>query len=193
VVAQAMSRLYLAIGEQNRKRDCAAGPPRVTEDPHFVGMARCADAGCHPQAVALWKQTVHAQAWQTLLDGGRAYHYDCIGCHVTGFGEPARSGATLCKPEPLTDVQCEVCHGPASAHVAAGGLEDTPTVKRRPADDLCANRCHTPEHSDTFELAAYLRDILGKGHGEKRRAALGPGPTGHELRQAGLRKAGRAP
>ena len=52
--------------------------------------------------------------------------------------------------------------------------------------------CHTPEHSDTFDYEAYLRDILGPGHGEKAREKLGEGPTGHELRQAGLKKAGGA-
>jgi hypothetical protein len=36
-----------------------------------------------------------------------------------------------------------------------------------------------------------LRDILGKGHGEKARAQLGNGPTGHELRQKALAAAGR--
>src|SRR5207302_3135873 len=109
---------------------------------------------CHPKAVALWKTTVHAHAWQTLVDSGRAFHHDCFSCHTTGGEDAARGGATLCKPEPLIDVQCEVCHGPASAHVAAGGVEDQPTVVKKPAADLCANRCHTPQHSDTFALEA---------------------------------------
>jgi hypothetical protein len=154
-------------------------------------MARCGEADCHPKAVALWKTTVHAHAWKTLVDDGRAFSLDCFACHVTGAGEPERKGATLCKPEPLTDVQCEVCHGPASAHVAAGGIEDTPSVIKRREPDFCATKCHTPQHSDTFALEAYLRDILGEGHGAKRRAELGAGPTGHELRQAALRRAGR--
>jgi cytochrome c2 len=52
--------------------------------------------------------------------------------------------------------------------------------------------CHTPEHSDTFQFEPYLRDVVGKGHGEARRTALGDGPTGRELRAAGLAKAGGA-
>jgi hypothetical protein len=187
-----MAALDRRLGEENRKRDCAQPAPAPVE-PRYVGVARCGEAGCHPKAVATWRTTVHAHAWKTLVDDGRAFSHDCFGCHVTGAGEPARGGATLCKPEPLVDVQCEVCHGPASAHVAAGGLEDPPSVVRRPAEDLCATRCHTPQHSDTFDRTAYLRDVLGPGHGEKTRAALGPGPTGHELRQAALRRAGRAP
>jgi len=191
-VRLAMQELDRRVGEDNRTRDCAEKrPPQI--EPHYVGMASCGQGGCHPKAVALWKQTVHAHAWKTLFDTGRAFSHDCFSCHVTGADEAARAGATLCKPEPLQDVQCEVCHGPASAHVAAGGIEDVSTMTKRPPDGLCALRCHTPEHSDTFQLEAYLRDILGEGHGAKRRAQLGAGATGHELRLAGLRKAGRAP
>jgi hypothetical protein len=35
-----------------------------------------------------------------------------------------------------------------------------------------------------------LRDVLGVGHGEKRRSELGDGKTGHELRRAAIEKAG---
>ena len=86
----------------------------------------------------------------------------------------------------LVDVQCEVCHGPASKHVAEAGLEDPKSLTLKPADRFCADNCHTKEHSDTFQLQAYLRDVVGKGHGEKLRASLGDGPTGHELRTKAL-------
>jgi hypothetical protein len=59
-----------------------------------------------------------------------------------------------------------------------------PTPK--PTEERCRS-CHTKDHSDTFALDPYLRDILGPGHGEDRRRALGAGPTGHELRSAALR------
>jgi Cytochrome c554 and c-prime len=180
-----MKQLDRVVGEENRKRDCAKGPPPPSE-PHTVGMSKCGDGGCHPQAVAFWKQTVHAHAWKTLVDDGRQFHNECFSCHVT-------PGATLCKPEPFTDVQCEVCHGPASIHVARGGEEEPISVTKKPDTRICAEQCHTPQHSDTFQLEAYLRDILGDGHGKKRREQLGAGPTGHELRQAALKKAGRAP
>ena len=58
-------------------------------------------------------------------------------------------------------------------------------------DDMCATQCHTSEHSDTFQYEAYLRDIVGEGHGNGRRRKLGDGPTGRELRAAGLEKAGK--
>jgi hypothetical protein len=94
--------------------------------------------------------------------------------------------------ESLRDVQCETCHGPGSKHVDASDAEAKTTIRLAPPPELCANKCHTPEHSDTFDRTAYLRDIVGPGHGEKARALLGSGPTGHELRSAGLAKAGKA-
>ncbi len=49
--------------------------------------------------------------------------------------------------------------------------------------------CHTEQHSDTFQYEAYLRDILGPGHGAAARTKLGNGATGHELRSAALARA----
>ncbi len=155
--------------------------------PTYVGTEECAN--CHAKEVAFWSKTRHAAAFATLEESGKQLDYECIGCHVTGWDEPG--GSTLAKNEALRNVQCEVCHGPGSIHVDKDGNDAPRTIARRPAADLCATRCHTPEHSDTFEMQAYLRDILGPGHGDKARAALGDGPTGHELRAAGLAKAGK--
>lgn len=176
-----------AAGEANVK--AAAGeavPPAPKGTASYVGMASCAD--CHSEEVDFWKKTVHAQAWQTLVDRGQQFDYECIGCHVTGFGKPG--GSNLGHNENLRDVECEVCHGPASIHVAKGGEGKAAALVRNPPQELCATNCHTHEHSDTFQYEAYLRDIVGKGHGEDLRKKLGDGPTGHELRKAALDKAG---
>jgi len=94
--------------------------------------------------------------------------------------------------EDLRDVQCETCHGPGSLHVEADNdAQAKKTIQRSPPEDLCATQCHTSDHSDTFQLEAYLRDIVGPGHGGKRRKELGEGPTGRQLRAAGLEKAGK--
>jgi hypothetical protein len=176
----------VAAGEANVK--AAAGKP-VPQPPKgeatYVGMEKCAD--CHDDAVKFWKKTVHAQAWQTLVDRGQQFDYECIGCHVTGFDKPG--GTNLAHNEGLRDVQCEVCHGPGSIHVAKGGEEKPLAVRRNPPQDYCASQCHTHEHSDTFQYEAYLRDIVGPGHANGRRTNLGDGPPGRELRAAGLAKA----
>ncbi|HEY7957890.1 MAG TPA: multiheme c-type cytochrome [Polyangia bacterium] len=153
----------------------------------YVGMAACAK--CHQKAVDFWQHTVHAQAWKTLVSVDKQYNYDCTGCHVTGWMKPGGANLATVEKRGLVNVQCEVCHGPGSIHVAEAGLEDPPSLTRRPADRFCADNCHTKEHSDTFQLVPYLRDILGKGHGEKLRASLGQGVTGHELRQKALQAA----
>ena len=179
----------LAAGEANVK--AAADKPVVAAakgQPTYVGMESCGD--CHSDAVDFWKKTVHAQAWQTLVERGQQFDYECIGCHVTGWEKPG--GSNLGHNDKLRDIQCETCHGPASIHVAKGGEEKPAAVRRAPAEDLCATQCHTHEHSDTFQREAYLRDILGPGHGADLRKKLGDGPTGHSLRTAALDKAGRS-
>ena len=89
-------------------------------------------------------------------------------------------------------MQCEVCHGPGSTHVAAEGLEEPLAVQRETPASTCTG-CHTEQHSDTFQYDAYLRDILGPGHGATARKKLGDGPTGPHAAQRGARagEAGR--
>jgi hypothetical protein len=152
-----------------------------------VGDAAC--ARCHKPAVAFWQRTKHASAWKTLVDADKQYNYDCIGCHVSGWQSPGGSSLGTVEARGLVNVQCEVCHGPGSKHVEEDGLDEPRTIARAPAAQLCATKCHTKEHSDTFALDPYLRDVLGEGHRAQRRKPLGEGPTGHELRQKALAEA----
>ncbi|HEY4242623.1 MAG TPA: multiheme c-type cytochrome [Kofleriaceae bacterium] len=187
-VQKDVSAYNAAAGEANVK--AAAGIPveaPAKGAPSYVGNDACTD--CHSDAADFWKKTVHAQAWQTLVDRGQQYDLECIGCHVTGWEKPG--GSNLGHNEKLRDIQCETCHGPGSVHVAKGGEEKPAAVHRAPPADLCATQCHTHEHSDTFQYEAYLRDVTGPGHGADRRTQLGDGPTGHSLRQAALDKSGR--
>jgi hypothetical protein len=187
VVAE-KTELDRAVGEANRKAAAGQEPaPVPAGGAGYVGIEEC--GYCHKEEVAFWKKTHHAQAWKTLTDLGKEWSRECIGCHVTGWQEPG--GATFAKNELLRDAQCEVCHGPASKHVEADGKEKPKSLVLVPDKDRCFLSCHTPEHSDTFQYEAYLRDMTGSGHGEKFRQKLGAGPTGHELRSAALEKAGR--
>lgn len=168
----------------------APAPPAGT--PGYAGIDECET--CHEEAVAYWRTTVHAGAYETLVDTNQQYDLACVGCHVTGFREPG--GSEVVESQGLRDVQCEVCHGPGSFHVdkpeapakggKAGGAQH---IRLQSPEEVCG-KCHTPEHSDTFDYVAYMRDVLGAGHGPEARKALGDGPTGHELRAAGLAKAG---
>jgi hypothetical protein len=189
-IAADLKSLARAIGAANLA--AAKGrlpPPPEAGKPSYVGDKEC--ARCHSPAVAFWKRTVHAHAWKTLVDVDKQYNYDCIGCHVTGWEKPGGVNLATVEKRGFVDVRCEVCHGPGSKHVDEAGLDDPKTMTKRPADGFCATECHTKEHSDTFALVPYLRDILGKGHGEAARTKLGNGVTGHELRQKALAAAGR--
>jgi hypothetical protein len=188
-VQDAVSAYFRRTGEINVKAAASvAVTPPAKGEASYAGSESCTD--CHETQAAFWTKTVHAQAWKTLVDRGQQFDLDCIGCHVTGWDKPG--GSTLGHNESLRDVQCETCHGPGSIHVAKGGLEKPFAIKRGPPDDLCFMQCHTKEHSDTFQLEAYLRDIVGLGHGPALRKKLGNGPTGAQLRKAALDKAGRA-
>ena len=187
-VRDAIKAYDMAAGDANVKAAANEKVPAPKKgQAGYVGTEACSD--CHQDQVDQWKTTVHAGAWKTLVDRGQQFDYECIGCHVTGWTQPG--GSNLSHNDNLRDVQCETCHGPGSIHVAKGGLEKPYAVVRNPDKQLCASQCHTTEHSDTFQYEAYLRDIVGKGHGEEFRKKLGDGPTGHELRSAALDKAGR--
>jgi hypothetical protein len=185
-LASAMRALDRAVGAANL-RHATPPPPAEKGRAAFAGDASC--VRCHRKETEFWKTTVHAHAWRTLVQGGKTGNDDCVSCHVTGYGEVG--GSSLGFTRRLESVQCEACHGPASLHVAAEGLEEPPKVRRTTTESTC-KRCHTEKHSDTFQYEAYLRDVLGVGHGEKSRARLGAGPTGHELRSAALARAREA-
>ena len=209
-VAQAMSELDRRTGEANLRAlsgpPPTLPPPPIGGQPAYLGAGGCLGA-CHyhDDAVEFWQKTRHAGAWQTLVDAKKDLSLSCIGCHAVGVDEPGGSNlftltmwqrdwqrsphSAVVGKTPVADlrnVNCEVCHGPGSLHVKAPSRVKVPIPA--PTVERCLT-CHTKEHSDTFEHAAYLRDILGPGHGEERRKALGDGPTGHALRSAALARA----
>ncbi len=173
------------VAAENRKRFAGVKAPSPGKgEPGYVGIEEC--EMCHDEAAEQWQGTVHAHAYETLVDLNKQFDLSCVGCHVTGFRQPG--GSEVVENEGLRSVQCEQCHGPGGRHI------DDPEGVRLPAQTpskVCAE-CHTPEHSDTFDYEAYLRDILGEGHGAQARTRLGAGPTGKQLREAGLAKAGGA-
>jgi hypothetical protein len=184
-VASALQQLARDNGRANfEAAQQEPAPQPMPGRPRYVGVQTC--ARCHKAAVAFWQKTHHASAWKTLVDVDKQYDYDCVRCHVTGWQEPGGSHLASVEKLGLESVQCEVCHGPASKHVEEDGMDAPLTIGKAPPDDLCLTRCHTKEHSDTFALDPYLRDVLGPGHGEARRKRLGDGPTGHQLRQQAL-------
>ena len=181
---QALADYDRAVATTNRERFAGVKAPAPEPgQPGYVGMDAC--EACHEEAVAMWKTTVHARAYETLVTANKQYDLSCVNCHVTGFREPG--GSEVVENQHLQSVQCEQCHGPGSLHV-----DDPPNhIRRLAPQDICLG-CHTPDHSDTFDYGPYLRDVLGEGHGGEARAGLGDGPTAHELRAAALEQVGGA-
>ena len=115
------------------------------EPGHYYGPKAC--GGCHLGEYMSWGLNHHAVAYWTLYQRQRAEDVACVGCHVTGMGEP--SGFVLGEHgSPLADVSCEACHGPGGRH---GGAQAD-------AGASCV-RCHDKDHSVRFDLARALPHI----------------------------------
>ena len=182
-LAASMRELDKAVGAVNLR---VAEPPPLAEpsQAHFSGEASC--VRCHKAAARFCKRTAHAHAWKTLQAVGKTGHGDCVSCHVTGYGE--MGGSSLGFSKGLENVQCEACHGPGSIHVEKRGLEKPLALRTTTPEAVCTH-CHNEKHSDTFQYQAYLRDIIGPGHGEDARDNLGAGSTAKSLRRAAQKRA----
>jgi hypothetical protein len=77
----------------------------------------------------------------------KAEDEECVGCHVTGLGEPG--GFELGDhASPMSGVGCESCHGPAGPHDGVS------------TDALAScEGCHDAEHSVYFDLARAVPHI----------------------------------
>jgi hypothetical protein len=103
----------------------------------FAGSAACAD--CHTKAAAVWSETPHAHATDSLVNPAerseipRHFDPECLSCHVTGWNPqkyfPYDSGyVDLEASKLLHGSGCENCHGPGAEHVAAEMGEGDPTA-----------------------------------------------------------------
>jgi calcineurin-like phosphoesterase len=107
-------------------------------DDSFAGSQVCGD--CHTEAMAVFENTPHAHATETLvkLDPPRQYDPECLSCHVTGWNPqeyfPYVSGFMGMKESPLmVGNGCENCHGPAASHVAAESGDEEVTDAEKEA------------------------------------------------------------
>lgn len=163
VEPQAEARLksyYQGVNEHNRRAFANVLPPPVPDGQSgYVGVQAC--TACHQAERAFWDKTPHHDAYATLARQSKEFNLECVSCHVTGYEAPG--GSTVTHVENLTNVQCEVCHGPGSRHVASPADK---TLISLPKRTLCAEQCHHPPHvphgwsvDDAWKL------ILGPGHG----------------------------
>lgn len=105
----------------------------------YVGYKACVE--CHEEEVETWKNMKHAGAFDTLEEKYLS-NPKCVACHSTGFGKKGGFVDIGSTPE-MKHVQCEMCHGPGSRHVAEGRDQRTPYNNVR---NVCTD-CHNPHIS----------------------------------------------
>ncbi len=148
-------------------------PHRIRAGSPWAGSDAC--AGCHPSEHAQWAGTPHAHALGSLAAVNRAADEACWSCHVTAAhqeGGPNLPSAV----GPFRDVQCEACHGPAAAHVAApAALHPV----RTPSASVCTT-CHDGERDQgRFDLESYLPKVShATAGGPASATAVPPSPSG---------------
>ena len=103
----------------------------------FLTASTC--AGCHLAQTEFWKGTAHARAYETLEKSGDQFRYDCLPCHVLGYGETFIDARN---PGEYKDVQCESCHGTNPGHPLDPANRPWPTV-----DDKSCWSCHNPQET----------------------------------------------
>jgi hypothetical protein len=168
-IEQQIAAYFRAINEHNRDEYASIAPrPAPRGQASYVGDEEC--RSCHEPAFAIWERTPHSRAYWTLEVVNKNFNLSCVGCHVTGYQQPG--GSEVVQNQNLRNVQCETCHGPGSRHLTARGASNLrATIIRNPPQAMCAQQCHTPEHSDHFNYEQYLPRILGPGHGYPEEAA----------------------
>jgi hypothetical protein len=135
----------------------------------FAGAASCKE--CHPTAYGIWSKSPHAHATETLtkLDPPRQFDAECVSCHATGWNPqeyyPYLSGFESLEATPhLAGNQCENCHGPGAAHVAAENGrnrirrdEEREALKLTAAfalENVCI-KCHDHDNSPEFNEKSF--------------------------------------
>ena len=122
----------------------------------YVGDKKCKP--CHSKIYNVWKETPHADAWQSMVDSA-GVDTSCVACHATGYGEPDGFIDTLSTPN-LTNVQCEMCHGPGSIYKKLPIMKDREKALASgmviPNESVCIS-CHTAEQSPDFNYEEALK------------------------------------
>ena len=108
----------------------------------FVGSEICGE--CHEDEYEIWKKTVHAHAFDTLVKEGRQYDPECVPCHVVGY-EFAEGFFNPEDSEYLIHVGCENCHGAGAEHSALSN----PGYGKTREKATCVE-CHEHDRSPNF-------------------------------------------
>jgi predicted CXXCH cytochrome family protein len=117
---------------------------------------------CHVSFQTRWRDTKHAQAWNTLQTAAGAAEM-CRACHTTNSrGNPLTGdiGGYLGHADSrYHDVQCEACHGPGLLHVRSPTRDNWPLASVSAGPDLTqgCGECHSGAHQPFVEQWAASR------------------------------------
>jgi len=101
---------------------------------------------CHANQLASWKTSDHAKAYATLVGKSKQVDPKCLSCHTVRFEEPGGFNMTQQQMD-MVNVQCESCHGDATAHLSNFQKDSIPM--RKPPIKMCV-KCHTADRCPTF-------------------------------------------
>jgi hypothetical protein len=148
----------------------------------YAGVESCKE--CHKKAYAVWKETDHAHAYETLIKGregtknpiSRIHDPECLACHTTGWETQQMyrydSGFISAEKTPqLKGQQCENRHGPAAHHneLEAQWKKDPKSINKAELDasrhrlhltvdeakkTLCY-RCHDQDNDPNFTSTTF--------------------------------------
>lgn len=107
--------------------------------PIYVGSTYC--VSCHTANHTDWLGTIHATAFNTLVQGGNGNNELCFPCHSVGYGSPSGFVNLDTTPQ-LANVQCESCHGPGSNHVADPNGVPLSVLYESALCGSCHQSCH---------------------------------------------------
>ena len=127
--------------------------PSIATGRLFTESERC--RSCHPGAFEAWRQSGHAQAFDTLPTELRG-NFGCLPCHATGW---AKGGYIDEQRTPdLKHVGCASCHRMRRKHLSWPAKSPVPDV----AEADC-RRCHTAKWTPDFEYGPYWSEIAHSG------------------------------
>lgn len=128
----------------------AARKAMMSGESPYAGEKVC--ESCHAAEHEKWFDTPHAEAFFKLMDVGKSFDPNCIGCHTVGFEKPG-GYLDYMLTKNLANVQCENCHGAAKAHADSGGVKPVANKGWKP-EQMCL-QCHVQKHSSDFKFETY--------------------------------------
>ena len=116
-----------------------------------------------PRTRKIWRDYNAYSGWYTFSTqllrtpaNSKSFDNNCAGCHLTGYTLTGNStdgymatavadtnGHMWYGTKQEINTGCEVCHGPGSEHVAAGGSIVSPGFLTPEREVMICNRCHT--------------------------------------------------